>query len=306
MRFTEKNLDLLLFRLNPNNKMKASIQILALVFLFISCGQSKKQDSTQEQTTENQSQRIISLNGSITETLALLDFENQIVGVDVTSSYPETVKETAKDLGHVNKISVESIIDLKPTLVLGLENEITPEIQSQLTDAGINLELITLEHSVQGSKDLITQIAKALHATNYESVLTNIDAQISSISELPNNPKVLFIYARGAGMLMVAGTETPIDQMIKLAGAQNAITEFSDYKPLTPESLLANNPDYILMFDTGLQSIGGIDGALKIDGIAQTNAGKNKNIIAMDGQFLSGFGPRVGEAITQLNGLLAK
>lgn len=286
--------------------MKTSIQILFMVFLLASCGENKKQTEEKLQETEIQQDRIISLNGSITEILAALDYNTQIVGVDVTSSYPESIKNVAKDLGHVNKVSIESIMELKPTLVLGLVNEVSEDLKKQLTDAGVNVQLITLKHSIDGSKEMIQEVAKAVKNENYNKLLTTIDTEIKDVAVLENKPKVLFIYARGAGMLMVAGTDTPIDEMIKLAGGQNAITEFSDYKPLTPESLLANNPDYILLFDTGLQSVGGVDGVLKIDGIAQTNAGKNKKIIAMDGQLLSGFGPRVGKGVKELNQLLAK
>lgn len=277
-----------------------------MVFLLVSCGKNKKQDEQVVQESEIQQDRIISLNGSITEILVALDYNTQIVGVDVTSSYPESIKNVAKDLGHVNKVSIESIMELKPTLVLGLENEVSEDLKKQLADAGVNVQLITLKHSIEGSKEMIQEVAKAVKNENYTKLLTTIDTEIKDVAVLENKPKVLFIYARGAGMLMVAGTSTPIDEMIKLAGGQNAITEFSDYKPLTPESLLANNPDYILLFDTGLQSVGGIDGVLKIDGIAQTNAGKNKKIIAMDGQLLSGFGPRVGKGVKELNQLLSK
>lgn len=277
-----------------------------MVFLLVSCGKNKKQDEQVVQESEIQQDRIISLNGSITEILAALDYNTQIVGVDVTSSYPESIKNVAKDLGHVNKVSIESIMELKPTLVLGLENEVSEDLKKQLADAGVNVQLITLKHSIEGSKEMIQEVAKAVKNENYTKLLTTIDTEIKDVAVLENKPKVLFIYARGAGMLMVAGTGTPIDEMIKLAGGQNTITEFSDYKPLTPESLLANNPDYILLFDTGLQSVGGIDGVLKIDGIAQTNAGKNKKIIAMDGQLLSGFGPRVGKGVKELNQLLSK
>ena len=97
---------------------------------------------------------------------------------------------------------------------------------------------------------------------------------------------------------------TPL--IIGIAGGQNAITEFEDFKPLTPEAVVKSNPDYILMFDKGLESIGGVDGVLKLEGVASTNAGKNKKIIAMDGQLVSGFGPRVGQAAAQLNQLLQK
>ena len=117
-------------------------------------------------------------------------------------------------------------------------------------------------------------------------------------------PKVLFIYARGAGNLMVAGKETPLHSMIELAGAENAAAELTDFKPLTPEALLTTNPDVILMFDSGLQSLGGVDGLLKVEGIAATNAGKNKKVVSMDGQLLSGFGPRLGEAVVELHNKL--
>lgn len=286
--------------------MKTSIQILFMVFLLTSCGNNKKQEEQVIQEAEIQKDRIISLNGSITETLVALDYNNQIVGVDVTSTYPQSIKNSATDLGHVNKITIESIMELKPTLILGLENEISEELKKQLATANIPLQLLTLKHNIEGSKELIQEVSKAVKSDNYSSLLTSIDADFKDLIILENKPKVLFIYARGAGMMMVAGTNTPVDEMIILAGGQNAITSFSDYKPLTPESLLVTNPDYILLFDTGLQSLGGIEGVLKIDGITQTNAGKSKNIIAMDGQLLSGFGPRVGQAVKDLNQLLSK
>jgi iron complex transport system substrate-binding protein len=92
--------------------------------------------------------------------------------------------------------------------------------------------------------------------------------------------------------------------MIALANGKNAITDFSDYKDLTPEALIKGNPDVILMFQTGFEGAGGIEGVLKIPGVNKTNAGKNKKIIAMDGGLLNSFGPRTGEAAVQLNTLL--
>ncbi|HTN17434.1 MAG TPA: ABC transporter substrate-binding protein, partial [Chitinophagaceae bacterium] len=89
--------------------------------------------------------------------------------------------------------------------------------------------------------------------------------------------------------------------MIKLAGGENAVSGFEDFKPLTPEALLNANPDVILMFTSGLESLGGMDGLLKVPGIAMTNAGKKKQVIEMDGQYLTGFGPRLGKAIAELS-----
>jgi iron complex transport system substrate-binding protein len=92
-----------------------------------------------------------------------------------------------------------------------------------------------------------------------------------------------------------------MDKMITLAGAENAATGFNDFKPLTAEAMVAANPDVILLFDSGLQSLGGIEGLLKVPGVAQTNAGKNRKVIVMDGQLLTGFSPRVITAIKELS-----
>lgn len=286
--------------------MKKFFTILSLAIVVASC--NKKEDNktvvteNDTTTTEIKTDRIISLNGAITETLASLDVAGNIVGKDVTSTFPADLKAT--DLGHVRSITAESILALQPSVVFGTTKDVNPNLNEQLKKANIPLVLIDQEYSIDGSKKLITEVATKLKKDNYQPLLDNISAKIATIKTSAKKPKVLFIYARGAGNLMVAGTGTPLHSMIELAGAENAAAAITDFKPLTPEALLTTNPDVILMFDKGLQSLGGVDGLLKIEGIATTNAGKNKKVITMDGQYLSGFGPRVGEAVVELHNKL--
>ena len=75
---------------------------------------------------------------------------------------------------------------------------------------------------------------------------------------------------------------------------------FKEFIPLTPEALVAMNPDFLLFFESGIQSIGGMDGVKNIRGIENTSAFSKNQIISMDGQYLSGFGPRVGKAALEL------
>ena len=112
-------------------------------------------------------------------------------------------------------------------------------------------------------------------------------------------PRVLCLYNRGITSVDIAGTKTFSD-ILPYVGAENAVTGVNGYKPLNAEALIASNPDYILFFESGLQSLGGTAGALKISGVAQTTAGKKGQIIAMDGIKLSNFGPRFGEAVKEL------
>ncbi|HLW41785.1 MAG TPA: ABC transporter substrate-binding protein [Flavobacterium sp.] len=285
--------------------MRKLVTVFALAIVLTSC--NKKQENSTEpsaDSSEAKIERIVSLSGAITETLDALDYSDAIVGVDVTSTYPEGLKDKVTDLGHVRSITAESILALQPTLVFGTTKDVNPELNELLKKANIPFVLIDQEFSVDGTKKLITDVAKNLNKENYQPLLDHISNEIATVKSFENKPKVLFIYARGAGNLMVAGQGTPLHSMIELAGAENAAAALTDFKPLTPEALLTSNPDVILMFDSGFQSIGGMEGLLKIEGIAATNAGKNKKVVAMDGQFLSGFGPRLGEAVVELHNKL--
>lgn len=287
--------------------MKKYLMLTCTLAVLFSCNNAttKSEDNTSENLEQTIStQKIVSLNGSISEVLVALGYESNIIGRDVTSTYPTTLKDKAKDLGHTMSITTEPILELKPDVIFAGSKDLKPELMEQLTKAGITVEIIDQDYSIDGTKNFIKTIAEKLGNENYQTYLDAIDTKIKEVQPISKKPKVLFIYARGAGTLMIAGNNTPVKSMIELAGGENAVNNIYEYKPLTPEALVNANPDYILLFDTGLQSLGGVEGVLKIEGVAATNAGKNKKIIAMDGQFLSGFGPRVADAVVELNQLI--
>lgn len=260
----------------------------------------------QQQQKEKKELKIVSLNGAITEILFELEVGDEIVGIDVTSTFPSETEKITK-LGHVSQLNVEGVIAAKPTHVLALAKDLNPQIKSQLEAAKIKVFTFEQEFSIEGTCQLVIDVADAIDLrVEGENLAEQIEKKSLETTKLNPAPKVLFIYARGAGTLMVGGAGTPIEKILKLAGAENAATGFEDYKPLTSEGVIASNPDILLMFDSGAQSMGTDDAIFNIPGVAQTNAGKNKKLITMDGQLLSGFGPRIGEAIKELNSKLAK
>lgn len=245
-------------------------------------------------------ERIVSINGAVSEIICSLGHEKDLVGVDITSNYPATLEKLPK-VGHNRNVSAEGILSLRPTLVLGTEGSLKPEVLSQIKTAGVKVILYKHDFSAEGARSLIKALAETLEAKDQSTTLIQkLDQDLKKAKPLSKPVKVLFVYARGAGALNVGGTGTSVEKVILLAGAQNAITDFSDFKPLTAESLVAANPDVILLFNSGLESVGGIDGFLKVAGVAQTKAGKNRKIIEMDGQLLTGFGPRLGLAVQEL------
>lgn len=289
-----------------------SIRILllpALLLLSVACKKEESKTVAQEESSSSpakvSNQKIVSLSGGVTEIISALGYENEIVGTDVTSVYPESLKSKAKDLGHVRTMTIEPIMALSPTIIFGTENEMNPELFKKIKESGIKTEFFKQEFSVDGTKKLIEQVATALGDKDYQTLYTKIDEGLAKLHPIAKKPKVLFIYARGNN-LMVAGKNTPMANIINIAGGENVANDFESFKPLTPEALVQYNPDVLLFFSSGLQSAGGIDGVLKTPGVAQTNAGKNKKIIAMDGGLMSSFGPRLGEAALSLNKLLVE
>lgn len=248
--------------------------------------------------------KIVSVNGTMSEIICALGLQPSIVGVDITSTYPATL-ETVPKVGHNRQVSSEGIVALAPSLVVGMENDLKPAVLEQLTASNIKTHLFKQELSVEGTKELIRASGAYFNqAAKATALIAQLDKDIALVKKPAVKKKVLFIYARGTGTMMVSGTGTAVDKIIQLAGGQNAVTAFVDYKPLTSEALIAANPDVILLFDSGLESLGGVDGLLKVQGISQTNAGKNKKVIAMDGQLLTGFGPRLGKAMAELSSKL--
>lgn len=247
--------------------------------------------------------RIITAGSAITETVCALGDCDKIVGSDKTSTYPESV-QTLPSIGYRNGINAEGIISLKPTLIIAEKDYVKDEVLAQLSASGIKLLIIDRKLNVADTKKFITQIAVELNRqAEGKKLLASIDADIAEanilLKKVTSKPNVLGIYSRGSSTMNLAGNGT-FSEILKYAGAQNAFTSVEGYKPLNPEALIVANPDYILTTSFGLESLGGINGFLKVPGVGQTTAGKKKQIISIDSLMLTNFGPRVGKSIKEL------
>ncbi len=257
------------------------------------------------QEQANRELRIISLGPAFTEALALAGKLDQVVGVDVTSSYPDSVV-SIPILGHVRNLKAESMLALDPDVVIAFSTDLDPALSAQLSELGIRLWLVEKKYTPQDLVLWVQMLEDSLHVSGLaERVSANVSEALAELSPIDPKPRVLFIYARGAGALSVAGAGTSAEAMVELAGGEYAVKDFDNFKPLTPEALVAANPDILLLFEDGLQSLGGVEGLLQVPGVSQTSAGKRRAILTMDGNLLLGFGPRLGEAASLLNQKMA-
>jgi iron complex transport system substrate-binding protein len=129
----------------------------------------------------------------------------------------------------------------------------------------------------------------------WQGVRTSVEAHSAA------SPRVLFILSHSMSQIMVAGQETSADAMLRYAGARNAMQGFTGFKPMTPEAVIAAQPDIILLTDLGLKAAGSKAAILKLPGLAQTPAGRKQRIASMETMLLLGFGPRLPLALKELD-----
>lgn len=252
-------------------------------------------------------ERIITAGSAITETVCALGDCDKIIASDRTSLYPPQI-QSLPSIGYRSSINAEGILSLKPTLIIAEKEYVEDAVLAQLSSSNIKLIIVDRKNSLDGTKSFIAQIGSALHREKEaQKLLLHIEEDLAAsealLEKATREPRVLCIYNRGTATVSMAGSGTFAD-ILKYTGAANVINGIEGYKPLNTEALIAANPDYILMLSTGFQSVGGVEGVLKIPGVAQTTAGRKKQILTLDSLMLTNFGPRLGEAVKELVMLL--
>ena len=86
-----------------------------------------------------------------------------------------------------------------------------------------------------------------------DSLATHLRTEVQAAEAMQpeDAPRALFIYARGAAIVLVSGTGNDIDAAMTLAGAENAVTAFEGFRPLTAEAVASASPDVILLPQRG-------------------------------------------------------
>ncbi|WP_124105763.1 heme/hemin ABC transporter substrate-binding protein [Thermus thermophilus] len=288
-------------------KWRRRLLLLLGVFGALASAQSYRVVDARGKGVEVRSvERIVSLDGITTEILFALGVGERVVGRDDSSYYPPEAQRLPS-VGYQFRLSAEGILSLKPTLVIGREDVRPKEVVEQLERAGVAVVLVPTEPSVEGAKAKIRTVAQAVGRVEQGEALVRalerdllllraFQAQHAAKGKL----RALFLYLRGPGTTYVCGEgSTPVGVMA-LAGLENAAQGIRECKPMTAESVVAARPEVIVVFKKGLESVGGLEGLLKLPGVAQTPAGQKRKVVAMDDLYLGSFGPRAGRAALDL------
>ena len=249
--------------------------------------------------------------GSIAATVWGLGFGDTLVGRDVAANFPGTEKlpVVTRD-GH--SINVEAVLKLKPTLVI-TDGSIGPrDVVDQLQDAGVTLVYVDNDSSFAGAAKLARDVAAVYGAPAAgrqlaERITDDVDATRAAVMQLRDNGsplRMVFLYLRGsAGVYYILGKESGASDLIDALGGQDVAAEqgWADSIPMTDESLVAADPDLVLVMTDGIKSVGGLDDLLADrPALALTTAGRNRRFVDMADSDILSFGPRAAGVLDAL------
>ncbi len=252
--------------------------------------------------------RILALDiyGTYTKILRGLGLTDNIVG--------RTVSSTEKSLEHLPKVSqgghtlnAEAVLNLKPSLVI-VDHSIGPEEAiDQIRNAGVTVVVMDPKRQMDSIGQDIRDVSAVVGLPKAGEDLASrtekeLDEALTAIKKVaPEVPlRMSFLYARGnGGIFYLLGQESHTQDLIEALGGVDANSEHGIGSPVpaSPEALAEVTPELFVMMTNGLGSTGDVEGLLARPGVAQTDAGKNRRILALpDGDSLA-YGPQTPEML---------
>ncbi|MET8906324.1 ABC transporter substrate-binding protein [Micromonospora sp. NPDC004551] len=259
-------------------------------------------------TLDKRPEKIVSLSPSATEMLFAIGAGKQVTAADDNSNYPPEAPKS--DLSGFQP-NAEAIAGKSPDLVL-LSND-TNKIVDQLTTLKIPVLLTPAAATLDDTYQQLTDLGKLTgHPAEADAVTKKMKDDIAALTkDLPQRAKKLTYYHELGPELYSATSKTFIGSIYALAGLEN-IADPADadgknggYPQLSQEVIVKANPDFVFLADT--KCCKQTPETVKArSGWAGVTAVKNNQIVGLDDDIASRWGPRVVDLLKAIVDATAK
>ena len=282
--------------------LKITFACLLALCLTTACGRLGNDDKKAGQAT-----RIVCISKQINEYIYALGAEQDLVAVDLSSTYPEQIKKLP-NVGYHRALSAEGIISMKPTVVLH-DGSIAPEaVINQVKTVGIPLLEMKSGRGLDSAMILMKQVGAYFHKeAAADSIVKKWDSEMSAaLKDTVKNvgkpkPRILIIhYGRAANIYLAMTKRSTANQIIEWAGGVNAIDSVGGMARTNAEMIAKSAPDIIIATDFGFDKFGTADKFKEMPGIALTPAGKNGKIYRIEENEIVYFGPRTPSVVKKI------
>jgi iron complex transport system substrate-binding protein len=199
-------------------------------------------------------QRLVTIFASNTELVTSLGLVDRIVGVEEYTRFPPEAAAKPKVGGRLG-FSVDAVVAQRPDLVI-----VTPARQAahQLVDPMERLGvpvIVLLSRSVGEVLDNIRLVGRATGVPERGDALAEaLQVRLDRVAQQvagQSAPRIVMVTGRvGNGMLLVARSDTYTGEAMVLAGGRFAIAGRGAVAQVSPEAILASDPDVLLFAGT--------------------------------------------------------
>lgn len=196
-------------------------------------------------------QRIVCLTEETTETLYLLGEQERIVGISGFTVRPPQARKEKPKISAFTSAKIESILDLKPDLVLGFSN-LQGEIARDLIKAGVEVYVFN-QRSVAGILRMVATVGAlvgepAKGEKLAQQLAMHVEAVRAASASLPRKPRVYF---EEWDEPLISGIGW-VSELIGIAGGEECFPELAcqtlagNRRILDPLEVVRRRPDIIL------------------------------------------------------------
>jgi iron complex transport system substrate-binding protein len=232
--------------------MKVSRRAFAVGLVSVAACRTKPAPEERDAQGPLTATRVVSLGPATTEALFAIGAGSITVG---RSRFCDTPPEARAlpSVGGFTDPSVETILSLRPDLVVGIRGPGGAAIVGTLEARGIRTYFPETE-----SKDQILSLLRGLgertgHDREASALVSRLEAELAAVRAAVAKKarrRALLIYGRAP--LVVAGRGSFADEMLALAGIDNACTSREHYPTIDVERVLAWDPDDVLDASVGM------------------------------------------------------
>jgi iron complex transport system substrate-binding protein len=278
----------------------AILAAASLSFLAACGGSDTSSDTTEAASTE--SVRIVSLSPTATEMLYAIGAGDLVVAVDSLSTFPA---ETADKVTEISAFepNAEAILGYEPDLVL-ISNDMN-KISEQLTSADPGITVWT-GAAAATLDDVYRQIGELGAATGREdaaaALVADMQSKIEAATAGVTAPEGASYFYELDNTLYSVTSNTFVGSLLKATGIANVadgVEEGNDYPQMNAEAIIKANPSIIFLADTKCCGQNAVEVA-KRPGWSGIDAVKNGNVVELDDDVASRWGPRVVDLVTQM------
>lgn len=247
--------------------------------------------------------RIVSLAPNLTEMIFSLGAGGRVVGVTRFDDFPPEVAKLPKVGGFIDP-SLEAILALRPELVVCVPNPMGRDRMEALTRMGVAV-LVLPDYRLDDIFVNVSFLGKLLNAGEQaEAIAACLRGRLDGLKRRTtalSRPKVLWVY--GKKPLVVAGSETFADELLRVAGGENVVGQSAVRYPTLPmEEVIRLAPQVII--DASMNGTAGETSPEEATTFwarwAILPAVKTGRVHGFDSALWFRPGPRIGEGLERL------